>query len=116
MNDLQPNQLKKTDVVESVSIGRFEWSDAKEYNLSSPIYIKYHSEQQAAEGQIKLSLSSKELEGENYQEVVKVLTEMGFSNVQIKALEDLSRDVFRQDGEVKTISLNGETKSLPAAL
>ena len=110
MNDLQPNQLKKTDVVESVSIGRFEWSDAKEYNLSSPIYIKYHSEQQAAEGQIKLSLSSKELEGENYQEVVKVLTEMGFSNVQIKALEDLSRDVFRQDGEVKTISINGETK------
>ncbi len=90
-------------------INGMEYKDAEELNLQATIVIQFHSEQQASDGQIKISTDSKTLEGKDYISVVKILTEEGFAeeNIQVIALEDLSNNIFRNNEKVKSVSIGG---------
>ena len=91
LNDLGINELKKAGQVVSVMIGDTELGEAEELNLLSHIVIQYHSEQHADTNQVKITTSSKDLTGENYEDVVAALRAMGFTCVRTVALEDLTK-------------------------
>lgn len=110
LNDLGTKELKKADEVVSVMLGDTELSEASEINLLLPVTIKYHSEQKAGKEEVKMTASSKELTGEDYEEVVSTLKNMGFTRVKAVALEDLTRGIIHKDRTVDEISIAGKTK------
>ena len=110
LNDLGIKELKKDGEVVSVIIGEVELSEATELNLLTPIIIKYHSEQQADNDQVKISTASKNLTGEDYKSVVSTLKAMGFTRVKAVAMEDLSNEIIHKSGTVSEVSIGGVTK------
>ena len=50
------------------------------------------------------------LKGKDYQEVLAILQEMGFTNITKKPLGDLKKGWIYDDGEVKEVSIAGVTK------
>lgn len=110
LNDLGIKELKKDGKVVSVRIGEVELSEVSELNLLMPIIIKYHSEQQADNDQVKITTASKDLAGEDYESVVSALKAMGFTRVKAAALEDLSNEIIHKSGTVSEVSIGGVTK------
>ncbi len=110
LNDLGIKELKKDGEVVSVRIGEVELSEVSELNLLMPIIIKYHSEQQADNDQVKITTASKDLAGEDYESVVSALKAMGFTRVKAAALEDLSNEIIHKSGTVSEVSIGGVTK------
>lgn len=64
---------------------------------------------------IKIPSSAGVYKGENYQDVVTGLKEAGFTNIETEALDDLVTGILTKDGEVESVSVNGETKYDPDA-
>lgn len=112
-NDLGIHELKKDGQVISVLIDNAEMNEAEEWNLLAHITVQYHSEQQANAAQVKVTVSSKDLQGEQYEEAVSTLKEMGFINVSTTALEDLSNEIIHKNGTVSKISI-GDTEKFSA--
>jgi len=59
---------------------------------------------------LKVSTSSDEIVGENYQTVISKLEESGFSDIQTKVLDDLITGWLTKDGEIEKIEINGDTE------
>lgn len=112
-NDLGIHELKKDGQVISVLIDNVEMNEAEEWNLLAHITVQYHSEQQANAAQVKVTVSSKDLQGEQYEEAVSTLKEMGFINVSTTALENLSNEIIHKNGTVSKISI-GDTEKFSA--
>ena len=112
MNDLGVKEAKKAGEVASVLIDDTELSEAAELNLLSEITIQYHSEQQAADDQVKITTSSKDFSGENYEEAIADLKEMGFTNVKAAPLGDMKKGwpSLHGEGDVKEVSIGDVTK------
>ena len=112
MNDLGVKEVKKSGEVVSVLIDDTELSEATELNLLSEITIQYHSEQQAADDQVKITTSSKDFSGENYEDVIADLKEMGFTNVKSAPLNDLKKGwpSLHSEGDVKEVAIGDVTK------
>lgn len=51
--------------------------------------------------------SSKEFEGEHFQDVVNSLTKAGFTDVEPKGLEDLITGWLKKDGSVESVAIDG---------
>lgn len=58
---------------------------------------------------IKMPSSSKSYKGTNYQEVISELEGAGFTNIQTEVLDDLVTGWLTKDGEVKQVSVDGDT-------
>ena len=109
-NDLGIHDLKKEGQVTSIQIDNVEFGETEEWNLLSHITIQYHSAQQASATQVKVTASSKDLLGEHYEDVVSILKEMGFANVNTAALDDLSNEILHKDGSVSKVSIGDMEK------
>lgn len=109
-DDLGVHELKKDGQVVSVLIDNIEMSEAEEWSLLAHVIIQYHSERQANAAQVKVTMSSKAMMGEQYEEIVSTLKEMGFTNVSATALEDLSNEVIHKDGTVSKVSIGNTEK------
>ena len=109
-NDLGIHELKKDGQVISVLIDNVEMNEAEEWSLLAHITVQYHSAQQANAAQVKVTVSSKDLQGEQYEEVVSTLKEMGFINVSTTALENLSNEIIHKNGTVSKISIGDAEK------
>jgi hypothetical protein len=59
---------------------------------------------------IKVSKSSDEIVGENYQTVISELGETGFTNIETKVLDDLITSLLTNDGEIEQVEINGDTE------
>lgn len=59
---------------------------------------------------MKISVKPKDLKSKDYQEVVAILKDMGFTNIKAEPLGDLKKAWIYDDGEVKEVSIGGETK------
>lgn len=110
MNDLVSSDDKKDGKVKSVLIDDNEFNEANALNLFSQVFIKYHSEKQASDAQIKVTEASKKLKGEDYEDVVAMLEKMGFSNIETAPLGDLKKGIIHKEGHVKEVSIDGNTK------
>lgn len=62
------------------------------------------------ENEAKTPLSSKDCRSMHYQDVVDEFKSAGFSNIKTEADPDLVFGWFNSDGEISSISINGETK------
>lgn len=109
-DDLGIHELKKDGQVVGVQIDNVELSEAEEWNLLAHVTIQYHSEQQAGAAQVKVTSSSKELLGEQYEDVVFTLKGMGFTSVSAIALEDLSNEILHKAGSVSKIFIGDVEK------
>lgn len=58
---------------------------------------------------ISMPSSSKDFEGNGYEEVVDNLAKAGFTNVKPKALDDLITGWITKEGSVETIAVNGDS-------
>ena len=110
LNDLNSNDDKKAGEVKSILIDDVEYSKASNLNLFQQVFIKYHSEKKATDSQIKTTKSSKKFKGEDYQDVVAELENMGFNNIETVPLGDLKKGILHKDGHVKEVSIGGKTK------
>ena len=61
------------------------------------------------EDEVRLTANAKSYIGENYEQVVRELEDMGFTNVDTMRQEDLIVGWFTKDGEVAKVSINGDT-------
>ena len=61
------------------------------------------------DGEVKVSASSKELQGENYENVIERLEDMGFYNIEAEALNDLVVGWFNKENTVVSISIDGDS-------
>ena len=59
---------------------------------------------------LKVSKSSDEIVGENYQTIASELEEIGFTNIETKVLDDLINGFLTKDGEIEQIEINGDTE------
>ncbi len=59
---------------------------------------------------LKVSKSSDEIVGENYQTVISELEETGFTNIETKLLDDLITGWLTKDGEIEQVEINGDTE------
>ncbi|TYC85625.1 hypothetical protein FXB42_07005 [Acetobacterium wieringae] len=59
-------------------------------------------------GLISIPFSSLDLEKENYAKIVKQLEDAGFVNVVTLKIEDLSLGIITKDGEVESLTIDGE--------
>ena len=64
---------------------------------------------------IKIPSSAGVYKGENYQDVITGLKEAGFTNVDTEVLDDLVAGIITKDGEVESVSIDGESKYDPDA-
>jgi len=61
-----------------------------------------------AKNEIQVSVSSDDLEGKQYEDVVLMLEAAGFSDISLIKDEDLIFGIFNDDGEVASVSINGD--------
>ncbi|MBO0421448.1 DUF4839 domain-containing protein [Enterococcus plantarum] len=59
---------------------------------------------------IKTPASAKELKKENYEDVQKLFNKAGFEDIQLKEEADLKIGLFSKEGDVDSISIDGDTK------
>ena len=111
LDDLDPGD-KKADEVTSVTVDGDELSEAETFSRDSEVVISFHTERELTETRIAVTSSSGDLSGEDYQDVVQTLQDMGFTNVTAIGLEDVVKVTgwLITDGAVKSVSIDGRTK------
>ena len=108
LGDLSINESKKEGKVTSVLIDGAEYSAATKLNLQSEIVILYHSRIILNDGQVEMTAAAKDMDNKNYEEIVALLEENGFTNIKTEALGDLGKmDVLKREGKVKTVTIDG---------
>lgn len=62
------------------------------------------------EGQSKTPSGSSIMKGKNYQDVIEIFEENGFTNVQTEKIDDLITGWLTKDGEVEEVSVGGNVE------
>jgi len=66
-------------------------------------------DEQSYNAEVSLGLELDALIGNHYQEAIDALSDAGFTNIRTAPMEDLITGWLRSDGEVSTISINGNS-------
>lgn len=61
------------------------------------------------DGYIKTEMSSDDMIGENYEDMIIYFESLGFENIEIRELADLITGWITKDGDVESVSINGDT-------
>lgn len=72
--------------------------------------ILYKNHIEDTDGKIRVNYASSDLEGENYLEVVSKLEDEGFTNIRTESIDDLINGWLTKDGEVESVSIDGDTE------
>lgn len=67
------------------------------------------SQSAAADGGATVASSSDDFEGQMYQEVADQLSSAGFTSIETKALGDLTTGWLKDPGEIKEVSIDGQS-------
>ena len=59
---------------------------------------------------IKLPISSEDINKKNYKTIVNQLNDAGFTNIKTEKIEDLVTGWLKKDGQIESVSINGETE------
>ena len=120
LDNLSNEIIHKEGDVSKISIGETtKFSSGEIFEKTVAVTVYYHSlktkdapvtEPQPGEDQIRITVTSKSLKGENYQEVLAVLQEMGFTNVVSSPLDDLKKGWLHDEGDVKEVTIAGTAK------
>jgi len=65
------------------------------------------------EGEVKTPAGSSDMEGRNYEDVVTIFEEKGFTNIKTEPIDDLIFGWLTKDGEVEEVSVGGKVDYSP---
>lgn len=65
------------------------------------------------EGEVKTPAGSSDMEGRNYEDVVTIFEERGFTNIKTEPIDDLIFGWLTKDGEVEEVSVGGKVDYSP---
>ncbi len=71
--------------------------------------IYYTNLEKPKDGEIKMPCSMSDYKGEQYEEVVQELEDLGFYNIETAQKKDLVTGWITKDGEVYKVSINGDS-------
>ena len=92
--------------VEYVSIdGITSFKEDEEYSYDVPITVYYHSIKQ-----VSPPILSYIAKGDDYNSIKQLFESAGFVNVSVTPIDDLVLGLFKKDGAVESIAINGVTK------
>ena len=101
-------------MIDDLEVSPFVSSENEDkWNKKSKEYLQIiDRSKREAEGTdiISMPKAAKKYKGENYKDVQKQLKALGFVNIEVEADEDLTTGWINDDGEVESVSINGETK------
>lgn len=120
LNDLSNEIFNKNGDVSKVSIGGIaKFSEGEIFDNATEVIVFYHSpklkapaasEFKVVDGQVMITVAPKELKGKDYHDVLSTLQEMGFTNITVTPLGDLKKGWLHDEGEVKEVSIAGNSK------
>ena len=108
LDDLNPGEEKNEGKIESITVDGKELSDSESYPYNAVAKVLYHSAKQLTISRTRVTKSSKDLEGEYFEEVERLLKGMGFTG--IIQLEPVKKGWLNKEGNVKSVSIDGLTK------
>lgn len=104
--DLTIDQMSQENKVTSVKIGIAEAFEAdSKYPANFPVVLTFHTLEYLA-----VPISSKEAKGADYQSVKAHFEEAGFRNIAMEVEYDIITGWLAEDGEVKSVTVNGDRK------
>lgn len=103
--DVYTNSIFKDSEVESVSInGTTNFSSQEMFPYDSEIIVNYHEKRE-----IKSPYSYRNLRKKNYMDVQEMFSDLGFTNISLCPIGDLTTGWITKDGSVESVKINGET-------
>lgn len=106
IDDLEASQSTQDELVSLVKIGRSDsFSETTKYPSNYKVVVTYHTMKMVA-----VPMSSKAAKGENYEDISKKFKESGFTNVTFEIEYDIITGWLTKDGEVKSVSIDGDKK------
>lgn len=101
LGDLSESSDSKNETIERITVdGNDTFSEGNKIMSNVEIKISYHSVKE-----ITAPIDNDDIEGKNYEDIITQFETAGFTNVSTREVEDSSKTA----GEVKEISINGET-------
>ena len=102
--DLTLEQIELESIVFEIKISDdTDFEKDKKYPYDTEIIVRYH-----AIAPVSSPVSSKEIKKQNYHEVQTQFKEAGFVNISLEPIYDLALGWFVSDGEIESITVNGE--------
>ena len=102
--DLTLEQIELESIVFEIKISDdTDFEKDKKYPYDTEIIVRYH-----AIVPVSSPVSSKEIKKQNYNEVQTQFKEAGFVNISIEPIYDVVLGWFVSDGEIESITVNGE--------
>lgn len=93
-----------------VFLKKYWWAFASIFIVSILLFsLIGMNESKKSDGKISVGVSSSELVGRNYEEVVSTLQNAGFTNIETEVLDDLIFGWLTEDGEVENVEIEGST-------
>jgi len=120
-------RIKESEIKDKISARELEYKERKEKRDNISIFISFgililmmlfclamsaYFEKKSIpnENEVKVPVSAKIFERENYEQVIRELEDIGFENIESNALEDLVTGWVTKDGAVEKVSINGDTQ------
>ena len=106
ISDLSPSEIASENLVTDIKIAFTDNFDAHSHFPSNfPVVVIYHTLKP-----ITVSFSSKDVKGKNYSDVMGSLKNSGFINISVEPQYDIITGWLVPDGEVASVSINGNKK------
>lgn len=104
--DLVYENIEKENQVYQVYVfGKNSFDATDKYPYDTKITVKYHGVKP-----IPAPRPSKEMKGANYEDVVAEFESAGFANIQLVVKYDIITGWLTDDGEVESVTVNGEKR------
>ena len=106
ISDLPISRENEENIVTEVKLMHTStFNENDEYPSNLWITVVYHTVEKFA-----IPLSSKDAKKMNYEEVVAEFKNAGFTNIRVEAEYDIITGWINSDGEIKSITINGDSK------
>ena len=106
ISDLTISREKETNLVTEVRLlFANTFNDATQYPSNMPIILEYHTVEL-----YRAPYTSKDAKGMNYKDVIREFEKIGFINISTEVEYDIIAGLIIDDGEVKSIKINGNQK------
>lgn len=73
------------------------------------IYLGTGNEPKDSTDKLRVNVSSSDLAGKNYEDVITDLDKAGFTNIELEVIDDLVTGWLTKDGEVDNVEIDGYT-------
>lgn len=105
IQDIYVDNLKEVGEVERVVIDeKIEFNKKDEFPYDSKILILYHTKKK-----IEFPFSSNQVHKKNYKELIQLLKDLGFTNIETETIKDLVTGWLVKDGSIEQVSINNQT-------